>query len=76
MYKSKTIDQISKKFVEEMQKGNVNGALKLLTNNIQDGIVPLSEGTILKLQVKHAQTVNPELEILFPDGVSNVHPFR
>ena len=62
--------------MEEMQKGNVNGALKLLTNNIQDGIVPLNEGTILKLQVKHAQTVNPELEILFPDGVSNVHPFR
>ena len=35
---SKAVAQISKKFVEEMQKGNVNGALKLLTDNMNDGI--------------------------------------
>lgn len=30
VYKAKTIDQISTKFAEEMQKSNINGALKLL----------------------------------------------
>ena len=35
VHKAKLIDQISGKFVEEMQKGNVNGALKHFTNNMQ-----------------------------------------
>ena len=46
--KAKTIDQISRTFAEEMQKDNVNGALKLLTNNMQHGILPLNEEIILK----------------------------
>ena len=30
-----TIGEISKKFVKKMQQGNINGAMKLLTNNMQ-----------------------------------------
>ena len=48
LYKANPIDQISKKFVEKMQRGNVNEALKLLMNNMQHGILPLNEETILK----------------------------
>ena len=48
VYKANPIDQISKKFVEKMQRGNVNEALKLLMNNMQHGILPLNEETILK----------------------------
>ena len=43
---SKAVSQISKKFLEEMQKGNVNGALKLLTDNMNHGIVLLNDDTI------------------------------
>ena len=45
---SKTIAQLSKKFVEQMQRGNVDSAMKLITNNMQNRIRPLT-GTILKL---------------------------
>ena len=41
MYKAITIDQIFRKFEEDMQKRDVNGALKLLTNNMQHGIIKL-----------------------------------
>ena len=39
------IGSISKKFQDHMQKGNVNAALKLLTSNMSEGIVPLNEIT-------------------------------
>ena len=32
----KTIAQLSKKFVEQMQKGNVDSTIKLITNNMQN----------------------------------------
>ena len=76
LYKVKTTDQISIKFAEEMQKCNVNGVLKLLANNMQYRSLPLNEETFLKLKMKHPQAVNPEPEVLLPDGVPNVHPIR
>ena len=38
-----TIGEISKKFVIKMQQGNINGAIKLLTNNMQNGVLPINE---------------------------------
>ena len=71
----KTIAQISKKCSIEMQKGNVNGALKLLTNNMH-GILPLNDDTISKLRMKHPKAVNPDPVVLLPDDTPNVHPIR
>ena len=34
----KTIPQLSKKFVEQMQKGNVDSAIKLIASNMQNRI--------------------------------------
>ena len=65
--------QISRKFTEEMQIGNVKRASKLLTNNIQHGILSLNEETILTLKLKHHQTVNPEPDVLPPDGAPNAY---
>lgn len=48
VYKANPIDQISRKFAEKMQRGNVNEGLKLLMNNMQHGIFPLNEETTLK----------------------------
>ena len=39
----KNIVNISKKFAKLMGKGNINGILKLLTNNMANGILPLDE---------------------------------
>ena len=44
--------KISKKFRHQMQKVNVNEALKVLTNNMSGGILPLTD-EILLTQKKH-----------------------
>ena len=36
------ISEISKKFTHEMRKGNNNNAMKLLADNMQNGILPLT----------------------------------
>ena len=36
-----------------MQKGNVNGSLKILINNMSDGILPLTDETLPLLELKH-----------------------
>ena len=39
---STIISEISKKFTHEMRKGNINNAMKLLADNMQNGILPLT----------------------------------
>ena len=46
------------KFKHLMQKGNVNGALKLLTNNMSNGILPLTDETLHLLRTKHPEMQN------------------
>ena len=47
------IAKISVNFKELMQKGNVNGALKLSTNKMSNGILSLTEKTLSQLEIKH-----------------------
>ena len=49
----KSIGELSKKFALLMEKGNVNGALKLLTSNISNGILPLDDKTLTLLKEQH-----------------------
>ena len=56
----KAVVQISKKFVEEIQKENVNGASKLLTDNMDHEILPLNDDTISKLKMKHPKASVPD----------------
>ena len=70
---SKTVAQIFKKFVEKMQKGNVNGALRLLTDHMDHGILPLNDDSISKLKMKHPQASAPDPIILLPDEAQNIH---
>ena len=55
---SMTIAKISMKFRILMSKGNVNGSLKLLTNNMSNGILPITEATLQLLQ-KHPECKEP-----------------
>ena len=57
-----------------MQKGNVNGAVKLLTNNMQNAILPLNEETINMLRLKHPDASHANEEALLPDVPENIHP--
>ena len=50
-----TVAEISKKFTREMRKGNVTIAMKLLTDNMQNGILPLNQKTLNQLKQMHPQ---------------------
>ena len=38
----KNTAEISKRFSQEMKQGNVNSSMKILTNNMKNGILPLT----------------------------------
>ena len=49
----KNINVVSRKFREYMSKGNVNSAIKLLSNNMERCALSLNKETIALLKVKH-----------------------
>ena len=73
---TKTIAAISKRFAEQMQKGNVNGAIKLLSNNMQNGILPLNDTTLNQLKLKHPEAKKADEVVLLPDLPIKVHPVK
>ena len=74
--KRKTTGEISKKFVEQMQKGNINCAIKIITNNMQNGILPLNEQTLQLLKQKHPEATTASEEILLPDEPEIMYPIK
>ena len=56
-----------------MGKGNVNGTLQLLTNNMSNGTLPLSNNTLLVLHVKYPEQQEVHNEALLQDSVKQVH---
>ena len=49
------IESISKRFKDQMQNGNVNGAIKILTNNMGGGVLPLNDETLELLRQKYPE---------------------
>ena len=70
----KSIGELSRKFTLLMEKGNVNGALKLLTSNISNGIPPLDERTLSLLKQKHPESSELNEEVLLRGEKPPVHP--
>ena len=60
----KSTAELSKKIKNYMKKGNINAAVKLLTNNMHDGILPLNNETINKLREKHPKSNNANNDVL------------
>ena len=63
----KSIAQLSKKFVENMNKGNINSAIKRLSNNMENGILPLNDTTLKLLKQKHPRQSEADKHLLFDD---------
>ena len=57
-----------------MSKGNVNGALKLLTENMPNGILPLNDKTLMMLKQKHSEANEPPQEVLLQGPTRPVYP--
>ena len=70
----KSIGELSKKFALLMEKGNVNGSLKLLTSNISNGILPLDVKTLSLLKQKHSASSRLNGEVLLRGEKPSVHP--
>ena len=72
----KTIAEISKSFRNLIKKGEINSALKLLTDNMQNGILPLDRNMLNLLQEKHPPPGDPDPLFCFPDQPTRVHHIR
>ena len=59
-----------------MRKGNVHNAMKLLTNNIKNGVFPLNKKTLEQLKQKHPQRRDADPEIMLPDKPEEIHPIK
>ena len=57
-----------------MRKGNVNGALKLLTNSMSNGILPLFNKTLDLLKQKHPGPKESSPETLLQGLFRPIHP--
>ena len=56
-----------------MSKGNVNGPLKLLTNNMPNRILPLTDVTLQLLKQKHPESREPPPEVLIAGPESKIY---
>ena len=56
-----------------MKKRNVNSAIKMLTDNIKNGILPLTGQTLNQLQLKHPEGKEASQEILLTDTPETIH---
>ena len=79
--KAMNIDKISLKFKNLLSKGNVNGALKLLTENMLNGILLLTDKTLQILKQKHPKANEPAYKTLLqgqtcPIHQINIQPFE
>ena len=57
-----------------MKKGNINVAVRLVTNNMQDLILSLNNETLNKLKEKHPKSKNVNNSILLTGVPQDVHP--
>ena len=72
----KTIAEISKSFRSLITKGEINSALKLLSDNMQNGILPLDSKTLNLLREKHPPPQDPDPLLLLSDVEPKIHHIR
>ena len=66
-----------------MEKGNVDSTIKLITNNMQNGILPLTDTTLTLLKQKHPKSA-PRTEhgapwteeVPLPDQPESIHRIK
>ena len=76
MPRFKTISEGLKLFLRNMQKENGNAAIKSLTNNMKNDILPLDNKTLSKLRMNHLDAKPAAHEMLFQDLQVITYPIR
>ena len=59
-----------------MQQGNINGAIKLLTKNMENSVLPLNEKTLELMRQKHPKASSTTESVLLRDDMDKVHPIK
>ena len=59
-----------------MKKGNINSAMKLLADNMQNGILPLNQQTLHQMKQTHPHGKGADPEVLLPDTPEEFHPIK
>ena len=72
--KGMNIEKISLKFKNMVSKGNVNGVLKPLAENMSNGILPLTDKTLKMLKQKHPEANEPLQAGVLQGPTRPVHP--
>ena len=56
-----------------MSKGNINSTIKLFSNNMENGILPLNDTTLNLLKQKHPCQSEADKQLLFDDIPQSIH---
>ena len=59
-----------------MKKGNINSAMKILTDNMKNSILPITRQTLNQLQLKHLERKEAFQKILLTDIPETIHPIK
>ena len=62
--------------MEQMQKGDFDSAIKLITNNMQIGILPQTDTTLTLLKQKHPKSAPTTEEVLLPNQTKSIHRIK
>ena len=69
-----TVAETSMKSRILMGKCKVNGILKLLKNNMSNGILPLTDPTLQLLKPKYPESREPPPVVLIERPIRKIHP--
>ena len=72
----KNINEISKKITREMREGNVHNAMKLLTDNMKNGVLPLNKKILQQPKQKRPQRRDADPGIMLPDKPEEIQPIK
>ena len=59
-----------------MRKGNINSAMKLLADNMQNGILALNDQTLHQIKQKHPHGKDAHPEVLLPVIPEEIRPIK
>ena len=65
-----------KEIQSRQEKGNVHNAIKLLTDNLENDILPQTEKALQQLKQQHPPRRNADSEVLLTDKPEEVNPFK
>ena len=74
--KPSIIVEISKKFTREMRNGNINSAMELLADDMQNGIPPLTDQILHHIKQEHPHGKDAHPEVLLRDIPEEISPIK